>query len=261
MTRFIHRLSLAVYFIIVLVAVGVLTYFGMSYYNLPIEERYFSGLHELLKPSGYIGHGLGIFGTLLIVVGLFGYMARKRMKIFSHIGVLKYWLELHIFMTTLGSVFVLYHTSFKFGGIVSVGFWSLAIVWASGVIGRFIYLQIPRTIEGRELSLQEVKDFKDELDLRLKNKYDIDFSEIRTTKFSQLRLKLLSKNISGKDYKKVKALIRDERKIEKRIKRLAFMQNMFKYWHVAHLPFALIMLIIMVIHVSVVLFFGYKWIF
>lgn len=261
MTRFIHRLSLAVYFIIVLVAVGVLTYFGMSYYNLPIEERYFSGLHELLKPSGYIGHGLGIFGTLLIVVGLFGYMARKRMKIFSHIGVLKYWLELHIFMTTLGSVFVLYHTSFKFGGIVSVGFWSLAIVWASGVIGRFIYLQIPRTIEGRELSLQEVKDFKDELDLRLKNKYDIDFSEIRTTKFSQLRLKLLSKNISGKDYKKVKALIRDERKIEKRIKRLAFMQNLFKYWHVAHLPFALIMLIIMLIHVSVVLFFGYKWIF
>jgi hypothetical protein len=261
MTRLIHRLSLSIYFIIVLVAVGVLTYFGLSYYKLPIEERYFSGLHELLKPSGYIGHGLGIFGTLLIVVGLFGYMARKRMKVFSRIGVLKYWLELHIFMTTLGSVFVLYHTSFKFGGIVSVGFWSLAIVWASGVIGRFIYLQIPRSIEGRELSLQEVKDFKDELDLRLKNKYDIDFSEIRTTKFSQLRLKLLSKNISGKDYKKVKALIRDERKIEKRIKRLAFMQNMFKYWHVAHLPFALIMLIIMVIHVCVVLFFGYKWIF
>ncbi len=261
MTRFVHRLSLTLYFIIVLLAVGILTYFGLSYYNLPIEERYFSGLHILLKPSGYIGHGLGVFGTLLIVGGLFGYMARKRMKIFSRIGALKYWLELHIFMTTLGSVFVLFHTSFKFGGLVSVGFWSLAIVWSSGVIGRFIYLQIPRTIEGRELSLQEVKDFKDELELKLKNKYDINFSEIRTTKFSQLRLKLLAKNISGKDFKKVKGLIREERKIETRIKRLASMQSMFKYWHVAHLPFALIMLIIMVIHVSVVLFFGYKWIF
>lgn len=261
MTRFIHRLSLTLYFFIVLVAVGVLTYFGLSYYKLPIEERYFSGLHELLKPSGYIGHGLGIVGTLLIVVGLFGYMARKRLKVFSRVGVLKYWLELHIFMTTLGSVFVLFHTSFKFGGIVSVGFWSLAIVWSSGVIGRFIYLQIPRTIEGRELSLQEVKDFKDELDLKLKNKYDINFSEIITTKFSQLKLKLLAKNISGKDYKKIKRLIKDERKIERRLKRLASMQNIFKYWHVAHLPFALIMLIIMVIHVSVVLFFGYKWIF
>lgn len=261
MTRFIHRLSLTLYFFIVLVAVGVLTYFGLSYYKLPIEERYFSGLHELLKPSGYIGHGLGIVGTLLIVVGLFGYMARKRLKVFSRVGVLKYWLELHIFMTTLGSVFVLFHTSFKFGGIVSVGFWSLAIVWSSGVIGRFIYLQIPRTIEGRELSLQEVKDFKDELDLKLKNKYDINFSEIITTKFSQLKLKLLAKNISRKDYKKIKRLIKDERKIERRLKRLASMQNIFKYWHVAHLPFALIMLIIMVIHVSVVLFFGYKWIF
>jgi hypothetical protein len=39
------------------------------------------------------------------------------------------------------------------------------------------------------------------------------------------------------------------------------MQNLFKYWHVAHLPFALMLLIIMVIHIAVVLTFGYKWIF
>ena len=39
------------------------------------------------------------------------------------------------------------------------------------------------------------------------------------------------------------------------------MQKLFRYWHIAHLPFALIMLIIMVIHVGVTLAFGYKWIF
>ncbi|MBK7174902.1 MAG: hypothetical protein IPH84_17120 [Bacteroidales bacterium] len=32
------------------------------------------------------------------------------------------------------------------------------------------------------------------------------------------------------------------------------MQNLFKYWHVAHLPFALVMLVIMVIHVESLLF-------
>lgn len=261
MTQFIHRLSLTTYFLIILLAVGALTYFGLSYYNLPIEERYFSEYDNLLKPSGYIGHGLGIVGTLLIIVGLFGYMVRKRMKVFSRIGVLKYWLELHIFMTTLGTVFVLFHTSFKFGGIVSIGFWSLIIVWISGVIGRFIYLQIPRTIDGRELSLQEVKDMKNLLDLELKNKYGIDFSEVRNTRFSQLRLRFLSQNISKEDLRKIKALIRNERSIERRINKLATMQNLFKHWHVAHLPFALIMLVIMIIHVAVVLFFGYKWIF
>ncbi len=47
----------------------------------------------------------------------------------------------------------------------------------------------------------------------------------------------------------------------RRIERLDIMQNLFRYWHVAHLPFALVMLIIMVIHVGVTLLFGYRWIF
>ena len=51
-------------------------------------------------------------------------------------------------------------------------------------------------------------------------------------------------------------LIKNEKRITKRIERLSLMQNLFKYWHVAHLPFALIMLIIMVIHVVVVLYFA-----
>ena len=46
-----------------------------------------------------------------------------------------------------------------------------------------------------------------------------------------------------------------------RIGRLQTMQKLFKYWHVAHLPFALIMLVIMVIHVAITLAFGYRWIF
>lgn len=261
MTRIVHRLSLSIYFIIILVTFGILTYIGFSYYRLPIEERFFSPDYQLLKPSGLVGHGLGIVGSLFIVFGLFSYMARKRIKIFSGFGLLKYWLEFHIFLCTLGSVMVLFHTSFKFGGIISIGFWSMAIVWSSGVIGRFIYLQIPRTIEGRELSLIEVQEIKDQFDLELLNKYDINFSEIKTSKISGLKLKLHSKNISKRDYKKIKLLINNTKKLTKRIERLDRMKNLFRYWHVAHLPFALIMLVIMMIHIAVVLTFGYKWIF
>lgn len=261
MTRFIHRLSLSFYFIVVLLTIGLLTYIGFSYYRLPIEDRFFHPLYEQLKPSGIIGHGLGIFGSLIMLFGLFSYMARKRLKVFSRLGVLKYWLEFHIFLCTLGPVMILFHTSFKFGGIVSVGFWSMAVVWSSGVIGRFIYLQIPRTIEGRELSLREVEILKDQLDQELLSKYDIDFSEIKTSKFSAIKLKLISKDISRHDYRKVRRLINNEKRITRRIGRLDRMKNMFKYWHFAHLPFALILIIIMMIHVVVVLTFGYKWIF
>lgn len=261
MTRIIHRLSLTLYSLIVLISIIVLTYIGFTYYNKPIEERFFDPNYALLKPSGIIGHGLGIIGSFLIVFGLFSYMIRKRVKLFSRVGVLKYWLEFHIFLCTLGSIFVVYHTTFKFGGIVSVGFWSMAIVWTSGVIGRYIYLQIPHTIEGRELSLKEIQDIKSDLDLELMSKYQIDISEIKSNKFSLKRLKLISKSITSKESSKIKGLIKAEKRISRRIERLDKMQSLFKYWHVAHLPFALIMLIIMVIHIAVVLTFGYKWIF
>ncbi len=234
MTQFVHKLSISIYLIIILISIGFLTYFGFSYYNLPIEEKYFSELDSILKPSGIIGHGLGIFGTLIIVIAMFGYIARKRMKALSGFGVLKYWLELHIFLTTLGTVFVLFHTSFKFGGIISIGFWCLAIVWISGVIGRFIYIQIPRTIQGRELSLEEIKNLKNEYILELANNYN---------------------------FRSVKKLIKKEIQIEKRIKNLHNTKKLFTYWHVFHLPFAIIMLIIMLIHVGVQLYFGYIWIF
>jgi len=137
----------------------------------------------------------------------------------------------------------------------------MAIVWISGVIGRYIYIQIPRTIEGRELTLKEIHDYKSELDSELMNKYQIDISEIKSGKFSNKRLKLISKDITVTEFRKIKKLIHDEKKINRRIDRLDMMQNLFKYWHVAHLPFSLILLIIMVIHIAVVLTFGYKWIF
>jgi hypothetical protein len=76
---------------------------------------------------------------------------------------LKYWLEFHIFLCSLGPVMILFHTAFKFGGIVSISFWSMIAVVVSGIIGRFIYIQIPRTIEGRELSLNEVREMKGDL--------------------------------------------------------------------------------------------------
>jgi len=261
MTRIIHKLSLTIYSLIVLISIIVLTYIGFTYYNKPIEERFFDPNYALLKPSGFIGHGLGVIGSFLIVFGLFSYMIRKRFKVFVRLGVLKYWLEFHIFLCTLGSVFVLYHTTFKFGGIVSVGFWSMAIVWLSGVIGRYIYIQIPHTIEGRELSLLEIQDYKSEMDSELLTKYHVDISDIKTSNYSRKKLKIISENINPEDFRKIKKLITKEKKIGRRIERLDKMQNLFKYWHVAHLPFAFIMLIIMVIHIAVVLTFGYKWIF
>ena len=275
--------------IIVIVTFVILSYLGFDYYNTSLEERFYQPDHKLLKPSGILGHGLGIIGTLLMIIGVSIYMARKRFRSWSRLGKLKHWLEFHIFLCTIGPIMVLFHTSFKFGGIVSISFWSMVAVFLSGIIGRFIYIQIPRTIEGRELSLDEIQNMKTDIGLMLKNDYSLDeesFSTIlESTKkkrgldysnnvagvikkyfderksIRKVKSALRKNNLSRNQTRKILKLVKSEITLNRRIERLQFMVNLFKYWHVAHLPFALVMLVIMLIHVVVTIIFGYRWIF
>jgi hypothetical protein len=183
---------------------------------------------------------------------------------------------------------ILFHTAFKFGGIVSVSFWSMVAVVASGVIGRFIYLQIPRSIEGRELSLGEVKAMKADLGVLLKETglseagsqvileaTKVQYSVVEGNILSRLfrhyqedrqtlrRVKgtLRDNQLGGEQARQLLKLVRHEITLNRRIERLQTMQQLFRYWHVAHLPFALIMLVIMIIHVVVTVTFGARWLF
>ena len=72
---------------------------------------------------------------------------------------------------------------------------------------------------------------------------------------------LKQNNVIKSQRKQVINLVKSDISLNRRIESLVIMQNLFKYWHVAHLPFALVMLIIMIIHVSVTIVFGYRWIF
>jgi len=289
MSGLVHRIYIGVFIAIGFITMVLLIFWGYSYYNTGFEERPFHPEHALLKPSGPMGHGLGILGTLLILIGVFSYIGRKKNKFLPRVGALKYWLEFHIFLCSVGPLLILFHTAFKFGGIVSISFWSMVAVVLSGVIGRFIYIQIPRTIQGRELSLAEIKEMKDNMNLVLKNKYSLEESTYQqliavTQKAEALPgieipertgskhsekwgikaevKKIISESgLSGRDKKGVMKLFRNEMKINARIRRLQLMQTLFKHWHVAHLPFALIMLVIMVIHVAITITFGYRWIF
>lgn len=261
---------------------------GYSYYSTSLEERFYHPDHKNFKPGGLYGHGMGIIGTLLILIGVVMYIVRKRFKSLARLGRLKYWLEFHIFLCSLGPVLILYHTAFKFGGIVSIAFWSMVAVVLSGVIGRYIYIQIPRTIQGRELSLNEVKEMKTNIGAVLQNNYGLEQSVAQNImnitetennikgnlfvgmfkKYFQdrktigdLKHTLKLKGLPSRDIRQVKKLVSNEITLNNRISRLLTMQKLFKYWHVAHLPFAIIMLVIVVVHVAVSLYFGYTWIF
>ncbi|WP_346861906.1 hypothetical protein [uncultured Draconibacterium sp.] len=284
-----HKIYLFILVAITLFAFVYLGLYGAEYYFTDLDQRFFHQQNNFLKPSGFIGHGLGIVGAFLMVLGVFGYMARKRFRSLSRLGILKHWLEFHIFLCSLGPILVLYHTAFKFGGLVAISFWSMVAVVFSGIIGRFIYLQIPRTIEGRAMSMNELTIKKANFNIDLKNQFALDdaflelvnnstvsdedlykgviFKKIsRRLKFEKqqsriIRTELKKRNIPKNKQREILRNVRAEIVLGRRIAWLTTMQNYLRYWHVLHLPFALIMLIIMIIHIVVALLFGSTWIF
>lgn len=289
MTKTAHRIFLGFLVAIVFITLIALVYNGLAYYNSGLEDRVYHADHNALRPSGIIGHGLGIIGTFFIIVGVGTYMVRKRYRVFSRIGLLKHWLEFHIFLCTLGPILVLFHTAFKFGGLVAISFWSMVAVFLSGIIGRFIYLQIPRSIDGMALSLNDVRAMRSDVAGIVKSSYNLgddtynvivesvkkkiglyhsnpivrylkSRSDDRRT-LREVKGALGRGNLKKEEYRKILSLVKNDITLNRRIEMLDTMQSLFKYWHVAHLPFALVMLIIMVIHVGVTILFGYRWIF
>lgn len=275
MNKQLHRAYLTLLTIVVVAVTAYLAYYGYSYYSTPLEERFYHPQHKWFKPSGLFGQGLGVIGTLLILVGVVLYIARKRYNFLGRLIRLKYLLEFHIFLCTLGPILILFHTSFKFGGIVSVAFWSMVAVVASGVLGRFIYNQIPRTIEGRELSLSELQDMKTDLAVLLHQRFNLESNTIEIVanlidaeneadtkeKYGYLKKILGRGDLPRHDRKEILGIVKKELTLSRRIARLQRMQQLFKYWHVAHMPFALIMLVVVIIHIGVTMAMGYKWIF
>jgi hypothetical protein len=275
-----HRIYIFLLIALTILVTAYLVFFGETYYALPLTERFYHPMHEMLKPSGLIGHGLGILGTFLIAFGVVMYMVSKRYGIFDRFIRLKYLLEFHIFLCVLGPILILFHTSFKVGGLVSIAFWSMVVVVASGVVGRFIYVQIPRTADGRALSLEEIEQNRSEMLTKLNmnlGKTDISINNILgdSRKFTpgvkgfianrksiyNIKGELKRLHLNKMERRHVLSFAKNEIYMIGRINRLQKMQTFFKYWHVAHLPFALIMLVIALVHIGVSLFFGYNWIF
>jgi hypothetical protein len=257
---------------------------GYDFYQTPLEERFYHPQYKSLHASGLLGHGYGIIGTILIAIGVFGYIYAKKTLRFEKFVRLKYLLEFHIFLCTVGPILVLYHTTFKFGGIVSIGFWSMVLVVASGVVGRYIYIQIPRSLNGKSLDLQEIESHLQNLLQQIKDvlKKNTSGLEIETHSnhsgnysantlsiqslsdahgLTSLKKEIQTQILQKSERKKAIQIISKLQRLNRQLKHLEKMQKWFSYWHVFHKPFAIIMLVIVIVHIIVTLLMGYTWIF
>ncbi|HEY3296103.1 MAG TPA: hypothetical protein VGL38_11760 [bacterium] len=286
-----HRISLWVLYSITLAVVLNILFEGGGYYTLSSLERPHSALHMAWKPGGSIGHGLGIVGSGLMLILLL-YSARKRLRAMQHAGNIRYWLNYHIWMGVTGPILVIFHTSFKIGGIVAVSFWSMIGVALSGVLGRYLYLQIPHSLSGQELSARDLDEMDRDLQRQLQEQYKLDESALQMiqrasgvegsvqhqgwgnmwywlmqdvtlpSRLRRIRRELKSAEGLGKvEMHNVMAIVKRKVKLHRRVAFLSTARALLHHWHLIHRPFAIVMLVIMTVHVVVTILFGYRWIF
>lgn len=214
----------------VIVALALVrTHAAWSYYTAPLAERALLAEHRFLRPSGTGGHLLGLAGTFFLLSTL-AYVARRRIRRLSGLGRMPRWLEVHIFCGVFGPILITLHTSFKFNGLVSVAYWSMVLVVLSGFVGRYLYVRIPKTIRGEELSRAELEQRAAALTGQLAEEGNV--AELRT-------------------------LERERATLLRRIDRLERTRQLFQLWHVFHRPLVWVMFAIAVFHVGVAVYFGY----
>ncbi len=270
-------------------SIGWILSHASDYYIQTLVERPHHDRHHVLKPSGVIGHGLGIVGSLMLIL-LLSYSVRKRFKRLRNAGKLSTWLNYHIFLGISGPILITFHTAFKFGGLVSIAYWSMVAVAVSGFIGRYIYVKIPRRMSGSELSREEIESKKTSITTRLKEDYSLSTDQIRALEKISAEKKITNRGLLGiftflyydsigrintrrllkrmtksldidqREFHSLHSLIKQQIQLTRQIAFLSAAHRLFHYWHVIHRPFAYTMLVIMVIHTALAILFGYTWI-
>ncbi len=279
-----HVLVIAGAFCVVVTLAVLVLFDGWEYYRAPLGTRGYLPAHRLLRPSGAVGLSLGIAGVLAMLLTL-PYKVRKRWRRLSRLGTMKGWLEVHIFFGVVGPVLITLHTSLKFNGLISAGYWLMMTVWASGFVGRYLFVRIPKTIRGVELSREEIEQqlararsavasrpltpaVQRELDAfdtavahsgaAAPGMLDLFFGELRV----RVRLWILRRHLTAavtdvRAVQEVVSLAGERAAITRRIAHLQRTRRLFELWHVFHQPLVYAMFAIVALHVGIATYFGY----
>ena len=253
---------------------------GWDYYGTPLRVRAYAPAHPMLRPSGWLGHSLGMAGLLMMTVPVV-YSVRKKWKRLARLGQMRHWLNVHIFCGIFGPVLVTFHAAMKFNGLISVAYWSMVLVVLSGFVGRYLYVRMPRTIRGVEMGYEEIVGRASQLR-----------GELAATGLSASLLAPLMPDAAASDAGPLSALaeplrqagvrrrarrallragaahdlVRDAVSLSRersfllrRLRHLERTRRLFAMWHVFHQPLVYLMFVIAVFHVSLAVYLGYAF--
>jgi len=267
---------------------------GISYFMLPAAGRVRSPLHPWFRPSGYVGQSLGLL-TLALFVFIWLYPLRKRVRWLNFTGSMQRWLDLHIVAGLSVPLLGATHAAWHFKGVIGIGYWAMLVVCLSGIVGKYIYTRIPRSRSGVEMTLEQLGRRRLELVEEISSDTGLDRETVRgllaaepladggaamglgktltrmiaddlmrwrSTRAFRRELRRHNSGATPFPREAVRDILRMARRemaLTQQARMLEASHKLFRFWHVAHLPFAITALVTVVLHVAVVVYLGTTW--
>jgi hypothetical protein len=114
-------------------------------------------LENYMTPESGLGYALGIIGGTMMLVMLL-YSLRKRAKWMRGWWAIRYWFRIHMILGIIGPMLILFHCNFQLGSQNSnIALFSMLLVVASGIIGRYAYGRIHFGLYGGEMTLKQLE--------------------------------------------------------------------------------------------------------
>ena len=275
----------------ILAVLSVLTLAGAPYYLLGMGSRVRSPLHDWFRSGGRIGQSLGLL-ALASFLFLWLYPIRKRVRFMARWGALPAWLRVHTMVGFFLPWVVVLHAGFRMNGLAGLAFFAMLVVWASGIVGRYLYRRIPRNQQGVELTLDQVASRRRELLLEISTFTGLSPQVIEDATLGRLApssnpgllgtlrrfvaddwvLRRATRDLrrlavrSGRGipknpeaWQRIQKLTRQQVALEQQARLLEATRRIFRHWHAAHLPVGLTALLAVIVHVVVVIAVGETW--
>ncbi len=157
-----HRILILLLLAVAGAVTAALLFYGWDYYRLNAPMRPLSSMHSRLKPSGSVGLKLGFIGFGLFAL-VYLYPLRKRWTWLSRQGKAKNWLDFHMVLGLVAPVFITFHCAGKTQGFAGMAYWTMIALAASGLVGRYFYTQIPRTLDAATMTLKQMQELSKDL--------------------------------------------------------------------------------------------------
>lgn len=272
-----------------LAAVNVL---GVSYYAASNAGRVRHPWHALLRPSGVVGQSAGIV-AFAIFVFLWLYPLRKKYRRLAFTGSVGRWLDVHVASALLLPLLLVTHAAWRSDGVIGLGLVAMFVVIASGFVGRYLYTRIPRARSGVELSRDDVAAARHDLLQRLAASTGMtedglesmldtagdtesrgllpalrrmlmnDFTRARRCRELRRRWAAIEgssgRSLTGRALDEAVMLADREMAFDQQVRMLDATHRVFRFWHVAHRPFAITALVAVTVHIAVVVSLGATW--